>query len=219
MSKGPELILAVARLKRLHFRRQIQDLNTFLSCKFDEVRKPGVASDAAIRGKSNRDEPPSSAFYETVQTNEEIDADIFAIVVDFLDERKISPPCRADPFEQGIGETTVTQSTTQEAVRARRGSLWDGDISQSQRTLCILEIGLPSFAVWIVGVFGSIDIIGNERQDHDVRIVCVQKKFGPKKGLIDSVSANAGVEDALLQHFLQMRRPRLTIVHLVSEGE
>ena len=87
--------------------------------------------------------------------------------------------------------------------------MWNGDISQNKRTVLIREIGLPSSAVWKVGVFGPIDVVGNERQDHDIRIVFIQKKFGPKKSLVDPVSANAGVEHALVQDFLQMRLPRL----------
>jgi hypothetical protein len=127
-----------------------------------------------------------------------------------------------DPTENGIGEKTVTQSKTQglkAAGAVRSGLSGNGDISQNERTVPILEIGLPSSAVWIVGVFGPIDVVRNERQDHDIRILFIQKKFGPKKSLVDPVRANAGVEHAFVQDFFQMRRPRLTIFHLISKGE
>src|SRR5262245_44540705 len=128
-----------------------------------------------------------------------------------------------DPVENGIGEKAVSQSPTQglkpAARAARSGLLRNRDISQNKRTVPILEIGLPSSAVWIVGKFGPIDVVGNERQEHDIRIVFIQKKFGSQKSLVDPVSANAGVEHALVQDFLQMRRPRLPIFHLISKGK
>src|SRR4249920_443821 len=110
--------------------------------------------------------------------NEQVDTDIFTMVVDLLNVMPIMPPLRGDPVEDGIGEKTVTQSTTQglKVVRAARsGLLWNGDISQNKRTVPILKIGLPSSAVWIVGVFIPIDVVGNKRQDHDIRVVFIQK--------------------------------------------
>jgi hypothetical protein len=97
--------------------------------------------------------------------------------------------------------------------------LWNGDISQNKSPVLLLEIGLPSSAVWIVRVFGPIDVVGDKRQDHDIWVVFVQEKFGAKKSLVDPVGANAGVEHTLVQDFFQMRRPRLTIFHLVPKSE
>jgi hypothetical protein len=87
-------------------------------------------------------------------------------VVDLLTVRKILSPVSGDPVENGIGEETEPQNTTDGLKAARAagsGPDWNGDISQNERLVPILEIGLPSSsAVWIVGIFGPIDIVGNE---------------------------------------------------------
>jgi hypothetical protein len=70
VTTAQEQILPLAGLKRQYFRCKVQNLDAFLSRTFDRVRKPGVASDAAICRQSDSDAlgPPASC--ETVQTNE-----------------------------------------------------------------------------------------------------------------------------------------------------
>src|SRR5262245_44911829 len=106
--------------KLQHFRRQVEDLDTFLPDALDDGRQLTVVSDLAVRRQSDDNELAPLSSQATVQAGEKRDADIFAVAVDPLDRRKSSPPPWDGPAQHKIREVAVAERVAQGGKTQRR---------------------------------------------------------------------------------------------------